>query len=295
MSDLYRNDLENFGFRGNVDAVVHKTGKPGKDLNSFSDAMFYSEEYLQFNQNGFCSFIRFKDLASDEVTVENVFSYHSQNGRRLMFAIYGKDSVEIFRKVFRYGANGKVVKEEITYPRKSSKPSDTVDYVYDESGNPVKKITVKNATGRQRAVETFVYNDDSLLLEKQTVTFGDGGKAKKTDEQWEYNSAGQKTSYCISEEGRTDKTEYTYTDDGKIYEEIRSADGKRISRKVYHYENGICTAELVSDGEDRLMSITRLEYDAKENWVQKVTYRFAENSKRIEVYQIEKREIRYRR
>lgn len=264
-------------------------------MESFSDAMFYSETFLQFNDNGFCSFIRFKDLASDEVTVENVFSYHSRNGKRLMFAIYGRDSVEIFRKVFRYDSNGKVTKEEITYPRKSSKPSDTVDYIYDESENPVKKITVRNATGRQRSAETFSYGANGLLLGKEIVTFADRGKTKKTVEQWEYNSAGQKTAYRISAENKIRKTEYTYTEDGKIYEEIRYEDGKQLSRKVYHYEKGVCAAELVSDGEDRLTSITRLSYDQKGNWIQKVMYRFGENSKRVEVYQIEKREIRYRR
>lgn len=295
ITDIYRNDRENFGFKGKVDVVIHQTGKPGKDLKFFSDAMFYSEEFLQFNESGFCSFIRFKDLSSDEVTVENVFSYHSQTGQRLMFAIYGRDSVEIFRKVFRYDSNGKVVKEEITYPRKSSKPVDTVDYIYDESGNPIKKTTKKTSTGQQRSVEFFVYDAGGSLLSKETVAFGDSGKTRKTFEKWEYNAGGQKTDYEISGEGKTENTKYSYTDDGKIQEEIRYINGKQQFRKVYHYEDGICTAELVSDGEDRLTSITRLWYDTKGNWIQKVTYRFGENSKRVEVYQIEKREIRYRR
>lgn len=273
--------------------MIHQTGKPGKDLENFSDTLYYSEEYLKFNENGFCSFIRFKDLSSDEVTVENIFSYHSRTGQRLMFAIYGQDSREIFRKVFRYGVDGRIVKEEITYPQKSSKVSDTVEYVYDETGMLIKKVTRKVSTGRESSVETFEYNANGAVSVRNVVYAGKGNK--KLSEKYEYDADGRESVRETIDSGKTETITTSYTDDGKIAEEIRTIDGTRQSRKVYHYEKGICTAQLLSDSEDRLSSIIKLSYDSRGNWIRKVTYRFGENSKRIEVFQVEKREITYRR
>ena len=293
VTDVYSNDWTNFGLRGKVESLTHQTGKPGKDLENFSDTLYYSEEYLKFNENGFCSFIRFKDLSSDEVTVENIFSY-SRTGQRLMFAIYGRDAREMFRKVFRYGENGKIVREEITYPQKSSIVSDTVEYIYDTEKNPVKKVTRKASTGKERSVETLTYNGNGAVSVRNTVIYA-GKEIKKLSEKYEYDADGRESVREIIDSGKTEKIMTSYTDDGKIAEEIRMVDGIRLSRKVYHYENGICTAELLSDSGNRLSSIIRLSYDAKGNWIRKVTYRFSENSKRIEVYQIEKRDISYRR
>ena len=273
--------------------MIHQTGKPGKDLENFADTLYYSEEYLKFNENGFCSFIRFKDLSSDEVTVENIFSYHSRTGQRLMFAIHGRDSREIFRKVFRYGENGKIVREEITYPQKSSKVSDTVEYIYNETGNVVKKVTRKVSTGKERSVETFTYNANGAVSVRNIIYAGK--EIKKVTEKYEYDADGRESVRETIDSGKTEKITTSYTEEGKIAEEIRTINGARQSRKVYHYENGICTAQLLSDSGDRLSSIIRLSYDSKGNWIRKVTYRFSENSKRIEVYQIEKRDISYRR
>lgn len=288
VADLYQNDWINFGFVGKPKSVVHLTGKPGKDLENFSDARFYSETDVNFNKNGYCSMIRFKDLPSEEVTFENVFSYHRQNGRRLMFSFYGREETEIFRKVFRYGANGKIVKEEITYPQKSSKPADEVLYRYDEAGKLIEKTTKEIRRGRTVSVETFGYNEAGVLIRKEAKSLTN----KKNTAVWIYDDEGRQTSYEKRDGNGSEKTVFEYAD-GVLSQEIGYRNGKQIFRRVYHYENGVCTAELQSDAADRLVSIARLTYDSKGNWIRKVTYRFSEESKRIEVFQVEKRKITY--
>lgn len=275
--------------------MTHLTGKPGRDLKTFSDAHYHSQTFLKFNEKGFCTLIRFKDLAADEVIAENIFSYHSQNGRRLMFSIYGRDSNEMFRRVFRYDSNGKVNKEEISYPRKSQKATDIVEYLYDDSGRVVKKTTKKAASNQTVGVESSTYDEGGHLLRRETVSTGNRGAKKTVTEKWQYDDKGRKTEYQMTAEGKTETTTFSYTADGAAYEEIRSIDGKQQSRKVYHYENGVCTAELSSDGEDRLKSIVRIICDSKGNWISKVAYRFGEQKRQIEVFQVEKRQIQYRR
>ena len=155
-------------------------------------------------------------------------------------------------------------------------------------------MTRKASTGKERSVETLTYNGNGAVSVRNTVIYA-GKEIKKLSEKYEYDADGRESVREIIDSGKTEKIMTSYTDDGKIAEEIRMVDGIRLSRKVYHYENGICTAELLSDSGNRLSSIIRLSYDAKGNWIRKVTYRFSENSKRIEVYQIEKRDISYRR
>ena len=128
-------------------------------MEKFSDVRFHSETDLTFNKEGYCAVIRFKDLPSEEVSIENVYSYHSQNGRRLMFSIYGRGESEIFRKVFRYGGNGKITKEEITYPQKSLKPADEVLYRYDETG----KLTAPTAQNKQE-ITLYVFTPQGAYL-----------------------------------------------------------------------------------------------------------------------------------
>lgn len=257
-------------------------------MEKFSDVRFHSETDLTFNKEGYCAVIRFKDLPSEEVSIENVYSYHSQNGRRLMFSIYGRGESEIFRKVFRYGGNGKITKEEITYPQKSLKPADEVLYRYDETGKLTEKTAKEIRRGRTVSVETFGYNEAGVLIRKEARSLTN----KKNTAVWIYDDEGRQTSYEKRDGNGSEKTVFEYAD-GVLSQEIGYRNGKQIFRRVYHYENGVCTAELQSDAADRLVSIARLNYDSKGNWIRKVTYRFSEESKRIEVFQVEKRKITY--
>lgn len=287
--DSYKDDWTNFEVKGRVESISHEIGKPGKDLETFSDATFYSETYIKFNKKGFCSFIHFKDLGSQLITYENSYSYHSQTGQRIMFTIYAPEGMELLRKRFVYDEKGKIVAEEITYPRKSSKVADVVEYQYNDSGILVKKVTLNHRTKKQKAIEEFTYNEAGLMVQKTTET----SENDLLVEKWSYNDKGKVTLYEKKNSQEELKTSWEYHEDGTLFQETQYLNGKQKFRKVFHYEDGLCTAHLLSDEEDRLTSIVRLSYDAKGNYTQKVTFRFQESSKQIEVFQIERRKISY--
>ena len=138
----------------------------GKLIAAYSNYADGSEIYYAFEYDEKGNIIKETREAEGYEYESNVT--YDEHGNAVKMETVTNGVTEIFLKVITYDENGRISKENLTYPDGSE---DSVDYVYNEDGNCIKQIY----TDPEGAISTrdYTYDEHGNVVE-EVVTDADG-------------------------------------------------------------------------------------------------------------------------
>ena len=257
------NHLADMNLKGNIKSVkeIHFDGRE-KFGEFVKEDWKYTIEYI-FNENG--NLIERNSYYSPENMIRDKIKFLYNNNNEIL-------------EENKYDSDGNLVSTE--------------KYSYDNSGKKIRKTSIES--NKITISEKYIYNNKGQLIEVQNV-LTDGSISY--GEIFSYNNhdiLSEKIEMYRNDDETTTNTINKYNRNGQLVE--ISFPGSKLTAIKYIYDkNGEIIKQInhLDNGEPNGDTfLTKIKYDEKANWINKITIGNSEWSVKADV-RIEEREIEY--